>query len=181
MISNNTYSSTSSHFTLRVRELVKNLPPAYFAMVMSTGIISISCYLLEMDLLAHILFWLNLWFYISLWVLSLLRIFFHHKDFFKDMIDHQKGPGFFTVVAGSCILGSQFIIIFENYSASFILWIIGLILWVILNYTIFTGFTVKENKPSLEEGITGAWLLAVVATQSIAVLSTLIAVQLEQP
>ena len=176
-----TNSLNSARFIFRVRELVKNLPPAYFAMVMSTGIISISCYLLEMDLLAHILFWLNLWFYISLWVLSLLRIFFYHKDFFRDMIDHQKGPGFFTMVAGSCILGSQFIIIFENYSASFILWIIGLILWVILNYTIFTGFTVKENKPPLEEGITGAWLLAVVATQSIAVLSTLIAAHMEQP
>lgn len=85
------------------------------------------------------------------------------------------------MVAGSCILGSQFIIIFHDYIASFILWVIGLILWVILNYTIFTGFTIKENKPSLDQGITGAWLLAVVATQSIAVLSALIADHMEQP
>lgn len=180
-MSNNTDNSNSAHFITRVKELVKNLPPAYFAMVMSTGIISISCYLLEMDLLANILFWLNLWFYISLIILSLLRVIFYHREFFKDMIDHQKGPGFFTIVAGSCVLGSQFIIIFENYSASFILWIVGLVLWVILNYTIFTGFTVKENKPSLDQGITGAWLLAVVATQSIAVLSTLLASHMPQP
>src|SRR3970282_616704 len=138
--------SDKAHFITRVRELVKNLPPAYFAMVMSTGIVSISCYLLRMNWLAQMLFWLNIWFYLSLMILSILRILFYHKDFFKDMIDHQRGPGFFTSVAGSCILGSQFIIILENYSAAFILWIIGLILWVILNYTIFTGFTIKENK-----------------------------------
>lgn len=150
-------------------------------MVMSTGIISISCFLLEMYLIAHILIWLNIWFYLSLCFFTLLRIFFNRKELLLDLIDYHKGPGFFTMVAGSCILGSQFIIIFHDYIASFILWVIGLILWVILNYTIFTGFTIKENKPSLDQGITGAWLLAVVATQSIAVLSALIADHMEQP
>lgn len=180
-MSNNKNISNSTHFINRVKELVKNLPPAYFAMVMSTGIISISCYLLKINFLAYILFWLNIWFYISLVILTILRILFYHKEFFKDMIDHQKGPGFFTLVAGSCILGSQFIVIYENYSSAFILWIVGLILWVILNYSIVTGFTVKENKPTLDQGITGAWLLAVVATQSIAVLSTLLAAHMQQP
>ncbi len=165
----------------RVKELVKDLPSAYFAMVMSTGIISISCYLLEMIFFANLLFWLNIWFYISLWILTLLRIVFFHKDFLSDLIDHQKGPGFFTLVAGACILGSQFIILFNNYTFAFALWIIGVVLWVILNYTIFTGFTIKENKPALDEGISGAWLLAVVATQSIAVLSILIAAHIPQP
>lgn len=180
-MSNNTETSTSTHIVTRAKELVKNLPTAYFAMVMSTGINSISCYLLKINFLAHTLFLLNLWFYVSLVILTILRILFYHKDFFRDMIDHQRGPGSFTTVAGSCILGSQFIIIYENYSAAFILWIIGLILWIILNYSIFTAFTVKENKPSLDQGITGAWLLAVVATQSIAVLSTLLAAHMHQP
>lgn len=181
MIQNSIHNLSGDHFLLRVKELVKVLPPAYFAMVMSTGIISISCFLLEMNFIAIVLFWLNVWFYLSLWLLSILRILFYHKEFARDMIDHKRGPGFFTVVAGSCILGSQFIMIFENYSAAFVLWVIGLVLWVILNYTIFTGLTVKENKPTLAEGISGAWLIAVVASQSIAVLSSLIAADLEQP
>ena len=178
---NSNQSLIRTHFFSKVKEVVKNFPPAYFAMVMSTGIISISCHLLKMDLLAHILFWLNLWFYFSLWIFSILRIVFYHKEFFTDMIDHQLGPGFFTIVAGSCILGSQFIIIFNHYSAAFALWVIGVVLWFIFNYTIFTGLTVKENKPTLDEGISGGWLLAVVATQSIAVLSTLIAAHMGQP
>ncbi|MBZ0178458.1 MAG: tellurite resistance/C4-dicarboxylate transporter family protein [Melioribacteraceae bacterium] len=148
---------------------------------MSTGIISISCQILELELLAIILFWSNIWFYLSLCFFTILRIIFNTRDFFQDLIDHQKGPAFFTMVAGSCILGSQMLIIFNDYSTAFILWGIGLVLWIILNYTIFTGFTLKENKPPLDKGISGAWLLAVVATQSIAVLSALIAVHLEQP
>jgi len=175
------HNSTTNLFFTGVKDFVKNLSPAYFAMVMSTGIISISCYLLGMDFIAHVLFWLNLWVYVSLWLFSLLRIIIYRKEFFSDMLDHQKGPGFFTVVAGSCILGSQFVIIFQNYSAAFILWILGLMLCVLLTYTIFTGFTIKENKPTLDVGISGAWLLAIVATQAIAVLSALISVHLEQP
>ena len=45
----------------------------------------------------------------------------------------------------------------------------------------FTGFTVKEHKPTLDKGISGAWLLAVVATQAIAVLSALLAAHVGQP
>ncbi len=100
MRQNSIHNLSGDHFSLRVKELVKSLPPAYFAIVMSTGIISISCFLLEMNFIALLLFWLNVWFYLSLWLLSILRILFYHREFSRDMIDHQKGPGFFTVVAG---------------------------------------------------------------------------------
>lgn len=173
--------ATKSHFIAGMREFSRTLHPAYFAMVMSTGIVSISCYLLEMEAIAYALFWMNCWFYISLWFFTFARIYLCGKVFFKDLIDHQKGPAFFTKVAASCILGSQFVVIYHNYDVAFILWGIGIFLWVLLNYTIFTGFTVKENKPTLNEGITGAWLIAVVATQSIAVLSALLAADLQQP
>jgi tellurite resistance protein TehA-like permease len=52
---------------------------------------------------------------------------------------------------------------------------------VLLTYTILAAFTIKETKPTLYEGITGAWLLAVVATQSVAALSALIALHWGQP
>ena len=41
-------------------------------------------------------------------------------------------------------------------------------------YTFFTAMTVRENKPSIEAGLNGGWLLVVVATQSISVLGTLL-------
>ena len=42
-------------------------------------------------------------------------------------------------------------------------------------YAFFTAVVVRETKPSLETGINGAWLLAIVSTQSVSVLGTLLA------
>ena len=164
-----------------LKETVKGLAPAYFAMVMATGIISIAAHLLGMPLVAVALFWLNIFTYLVLWFLNVLRVIWFTRQFFSDMVDHKRGPGFFTSIAGSCVLGSQFVLISGNYLAATFLWVLGIILWIGLTYTIFTAFTIKENKPTLDEGITGAWLLAVVSTQSIAVLSALIASHWKQP
>src|SRR5690606_22627266 len=48
-------------------------------------------------------------------------------------------------------------------------------------YAIFAVLTVKRDKPTLDRGINGGWLLAVVATQSIAVSSTLLGASAHQP
>jgi tellurite resistance protein TehA-like permease len=69
----------------------------------------------------------------------------------------------------------------EDYRHAVALWVVAVALWIGLTYTIFAAFTVKETKPTLEKGITGAWLLAVVATQSLAVLSALLAAHTGAP
>ena len=158
-----------------------DLSPAYFAMVMATGIVSLSAHMLGMPGLARGLFQLNLAAYVVIWLLNLLRICWFTRLVLRDLIDHQRGPGFFTAVAASCILGSEFVLISEDFRAALVLWVLGIVLWGLLTYAILTAFTIKENKPSLYEGITGAWLLAVVATQSVAALSALIALHWEQP
>ncbi|MBI2470924.1 MAG: tellurite resistance/C4-dicarboxylate transporter family protein [Planctomycetes bacterium] len=164
-----------------LKEGAKGLSPAYFAMIMATGIVSIAAHLLGMSFVAVALFWLNIVAYLVLWFLNVLRVIWFTRQFFSDMADHRRGPGFFTSIAGSCVLGSQFVLISGNYRIATFLWVLGIILWIGLTYTIFTAFTIKENKPTLDEGITGAWLLAVVSTQSISVLSALIASHWEQP
>jgi tellurite resistance protein TehA-like permease len=148
---------------------------------MATGIVSIAAHLLAMPAVAQALFLLNCVFYVVLWLLALLRIVRYPRRVFGDLIDHQRGPGFFTVVAGTCVLGSQFVVLIEGYRIALVLWGGAVLLWIGLTYTIFTGFTVKQRKPVLQHGISGAWLLAVVATQSIAVLSGLLAGHTEQP
>lgn len=157
------------------------LSPAYFGMVMATGIVSLAAHLLGMELIASALFQLNIFLYIGLWCLTVLRMVRYPRRFFGDMVDHLRGPGFFTAVAATCILGGQFVLLAADYRAATWLWVGALSLWVGLTYTIFTGFTVKQNKPTLDKGISGAWLLAVVATQAIAVLSALLAAHVSQP
>jgi tellurite resistance protein TehA-like permease len=160
---------------------IRDLSPAYFALVMATGIISIAVSALSMPLLGRVLFALNIAAYSILVALFLVRAIEFSDRFFGDMFDHRRGPGFFTAVAASCILGSQCVLIVDSLSAAVALWILGVVLWLAFTYAIFTAFTVKRDKPSLDQGITGAWLLAIVATQSVAVLSALIAARLPQP
>ncbi len=161
--------------------LLAELSPGYFGMVMATGIVSLAAQLQGMPWLASALFQLNIVVYMVLWCLTMLRVVRYPRRFFGDMVDHLRGPGFFTLVAATCILGAQFVLLEADYRTGTVLWVVALLLWVALTYTIFTAFTVKEQKPSLDRGISGAWLLAVVATQSIAVLSTLLATHVGQP
>ncbi len=157
------------------------MSPAYFGMVMATGIVSLAAHLLGLPRVAHALFVLNVFVYGALWALFVLRMWRYPRRFFGDMADHLRGPGFFTAVAGSSVLGTQCVMIAGNHAAGIALWVVAVALWVGLTYTIFTAFTIKENKPTLDQGISGAWLLAVVATQSIAVLSALLAAHVPQP
>ncbi|MBI2525823.1 MAG: tellurite resistance/C4-dicarboxylate transporter family protein [Candidatus Rokubacteria bacterium] len=153
------------------RQALRDLQPGGFALVMGTGIVSIAANLLGMRLVAVPMFWFNIGAYALLWILTIARAISYPDLVRRDLMDHRQGPGFFAVVAGTCVVGSQFIVICEGYRAATFLWGWGILLWVGLTYAIFTGLTIKENKPSLAEGISGAWLLAIVATQSVAVLS----------
>lgn len=148
---------------------------------MATGIISIAAWDFGFAILSVGLLAFNLIAYAILAVLTVLRAFRYPRLFFTDMTDHRIGPGFFTIVAGSCVLGSQLLIIAHSLIAAIVFLALGVLLWILLTYTIFTAFTIKLNKPSLEEGLTGAWLIAVVATQSVAVLAALIAQDWPQP
>ncbi|MBS0573479.1 MAG: tellurite resistance/C4-dicarboxylate transporter family protein [Proteobacteria bacterium] len=158
-----------------------NLSPAYFGLVMATGIVSLAAWMMDFPGLALALFGLNIGQYAVLWVLYVLRAWRHPRRFFGDMVAHLTGPGYFTVVAGTNILAGQFLILRENLSAGRALWLLGILLWVCLTYTIFTALTVRRDKPPLDRGINGSWLLAVVATQSLSVTSALIAARIGQP
>ena len=163
-----------------VRDLA-GLSPAIFGMVMATGIVSLAAHLVGYVALARGLFVLNLVVYAVLWMLTVLRVVLHPRRVFADLVDHLRGPGFFTTVAGTSVLASQFVVLDAGYRAAVVLWFVTVVLWVGLTYTIFTALTVKQVKPTLDRGINGGWLLAVVATQSIAVLSSLLAAHEGQP
>ena len=155
-------------------EGTRRLNPAYFALVMATGIVAIAVHLLGFPIGAKALTFLNAFAFVVLWSVTLARIFLYPRQFWGDLIDHNRGPGFFTVAAGTALLGSEAVIVFEQYRLAFILWFFATSLWAFLTYAIFTAFTVKQQKPSLAEGINGGWLLAVVATEAVSQLATLL-------
>ena len=104
-----------------------------------------------------------------------IRLVVYFPRVLDDLNSHARGPGFFTVVAGTCVLGSEIAILTGRAGAAHALWVAGIVLWVVVMYAFFTATVVRESKPTLETGINGAWLLGIVATQSVSVLGTLLA------
>jgi len=149
--------------------------PAYFALVMATGIVSIAAYLTNLRGIAYGLFLLNGAFYVWLWALTSVRLVRYRDRVRADLLDHGRSVGFFTTVAATCVLGSQFIVIAGSWRAAALLWIAGIALWALVTYSVLTILTVKPVKPGLAEGINGGWLLPVVAAQSVSVLGTQVA------
>jgi tellurite resistance protein TehA-like permease len=158
---------------------IASLHPGHFALVMATGIVSLAAGLLEMPIIAWTLFGLNVAAYVILWALTLARVVRHMAAFRADLMDHNRSVGFFTTVAGTCVLGNQIVVLGGRPDLAALFWFLGIFLWVVLTYTILTALTVKQEKPTLGQGINGAWLLAVVAAQSVAVLGGLLAPHLE--
>lgn len=154
-----------------LRSVIADFHPAYFALVMATGIVSIATGLAGLTLVSSALFWINVAAYAILWCLELLRLAWFPGRLFADLVDHNRGVGFFTTIAATGVLGTQVIVVQGNVWLAAGLWGFAALLWIVLIYTVFTAFTVKENKPDLAHGLHGGWLLAVVATQSIALLS----------
>ena len=153
---------------------ISDLFPGYFALVMATGIVSIAAFLLDMHLIAWGLTYVNIGAYSVLLLLFSIRIILFFPKVRTDIADHMRGPGFFTIPAGTCVLGSQLIIVTQNFGAAAILWIAGTVVWAVIMYTFFAAVTTREHKPSLEKGLSGTWLISAVSTQSISVLGTLL-------
>ena len=161
----------------QLRDDIRHLYPGYFALVMATGIVSLAAHFLEMEAIAWTLFYLNNVLFAILCALTLARIVLASSHMMKDLTAHGTSPMFLTAVAGTCILGTQHEVLASQHGFAQVLWFVGLGLWILLIYTFFTIVTVWEEKPSLEGGLNGAWLLAVVATQSVSILGTLLSPQ----
>jgi len=153
-----------------LKAAIADLPPAYFAMVMATGIVSIASHFEGLGAIAIVLFWLNIGFYAVLWVFTLCRAVMYPGRMVSDLGDFRRGAGYLTMVAGTCILGSQFGIFQSAYGLSWVLFLLGFCLWALLIYSVFTAFIVRQGKQSIQDSINGTWLLATVSTQSLSVL-----------
>lgn len=168
MKTKNTERLESNYFSSGIAKL----SPAYFSLVMATGIVAIGTHLYAFERFALALFYISISAYAILCCLFCVRLFYYPKAFLTDFLDHRTNMGFLSFVAGNCILGSEFILISNSYTPGIFFFFIGLVSWLLLTYSLFAVLTVKSEKPTLDKAISGAWLLIIVATQSVAVLGT---------
>jgi tellurite resistance protein TehA-like permease len=155
--------------------VIADLLPAYFALVMATAVLAIAAETLGWHLLTGPLIVVAAVAYVVLWLLNGVRLARYPDRMLTDLESHARGPGFFTAVAATCILGTACVVILHLPEVATVLWALGVLLWVVVMYAFFTAVVTRENKPSLELGINGAWLIATVATQSISVLGCFVA------
>jgi tellurite resistance protein TehA-like permease len=164
-----------------VQDGAASLFPGYFALVMATGVVSIACHFMGMRPVAVALVAVNWIAWPVLWALTIIRALRFRDQLLRDISDHQRAPGFFTIVAGTCVLGTQNVVVMGATGVGTALWWLGLILWFAIMYTFFTAVTVRARKPTLARGINGAWLIAAVSTQAVVVLRGVIDVTSPPP
>ncbi len=146
---------------------------------MATGIVSIAAHFEGLEPIAEVLLWVNVLFASILWLLTGVRLVRYRDLLAADLTSHARSVLFLTMVAGTCVLGSQFAILTPWIGIARLLWFAGIGLWILLTSVFFTVTTLREPKPRLEEGINGAWLLVVVSTESVSVLGSLVAPTLD--
>jgi len=154
---------------------LRDWPPAYFALVMATGIVSIACHILDMRSLAVGLFGLNWFFYAALWLIVLVRLVKYPQKTGADFSDPPRAVGLFTLVAATGVLASGCLIVVSWPAVARVLWWATVVLWVGLTYAVFTALTVRRVPANLARDLHGGWLVAVVATQSVSCAGTLLA------
>jgi tellurite resistance protein TehA-like permease len=157
----------------RVDAAVRTLYPGYFAMVMATGIVSNGFWFLDLETLSGALLAVNLVAYPLLVVATVLRAARHRQALWADLVNPRLVFSFFTIVAGSDVLGLQLLL--RGWTAPAVaLWIVAFVAWILLSYFSFSVLTFL-NAGTGADVVHGGWLIAIVGTESLALLGVGIA------
>jgi len=123
--------------------------------------------------LSDALFLVNIFAYISLNLCTLVRIYLFPRKVWADLVDPQRVFSFFTIIAGSDVLGMGLDLRdFGVGTAMF--WAFALFLWLALIYCGF-GVLIFLSTSRDVDIAHGGWLIAIVATQSLAILGAAVA------
>lgn len=157
----------------RLADAIRRLYPGYFALVMATGIISNMARLLDHGLLSDALYAVNLLAFSWLALALALRTLLFPRALWADLIDPRLVFSFFTIVAAADVLGIQ-LLMRGHVSAALALWLFAFVVWIALAYLSFSVLTFV-NAGSGADVIHGGWLIAIVGTESLAILGALLA------
>ncbi|HEY7983196.1 MAG TPA: tellurite resistance/C4-dicarboxylate transporter family protein [Ktedonobacterales bacterium] len=146
---------------------VRTLYPGYFACVMATGIVSVALLLAHVTALS-----------VALWILAgallaylalayLVRAARYPRELRRDALDPATAFGYFTFIAAAgvtatrCALGGWTLVPALLTAVAGVAWF-GLIYWTFA-MLLFT------NEQPIERALNGSWLIAIVATESLAI------------
>ena len=155
---------------------IASLHPGCFALVMATGIISNAFFLQGRRAVSDALFAANLVAYFCLVAITLLRAARCWRALRTDLLDPRLVFSFFTIVAGTDVFGMGFNLRGFGETAA-LMWTAALILWFGLTYLGF-GVLTFFNTAHHANIVHGGWLIAIVGTESLVILGTVVAPRL---
>ena len=165
-------SSTSPSETVLDRA-IGPLYPGYFNVVMATGIVSNGFLLLGHHTLSSALLIVTLVVYPLMLLALLLRAVLYPRRLWADLVDPRLVFTFFSLVAGTDVLGIGLHL--RGYDRAGVwLWLFALTVWVLLGYFSFSVLTFVNSEQGAEV-VHGGWLIAIVGTESLAILGVVLA------
>ena len=140
---------------------------------MATGIISIGMKLIGNTVLADILFLFAVCAWLTLIVLSLMRLLRFATQLRDELLNPRMVFAYFTLVAATDIVGM--LLLDRGYSSLAIAcWIIAFGAWCSLLYLAFSVLTFLSHEHNVNI-VHGGWLITIVGTQSLVLLGSRIA------
>lgn len=152
---------------------VRDLHPASFGFVMATGIISTGLFLLGPSWLSRALFVIASAAFVILACALVARLVFFPSSVASDILAPDRVFGFFTVTAGLDVLGVRFALAGHPLVTAFLA-AFAAATWLLLTYGVPVSLVTGRKRDSVLGGINGSWLLWIVATQSLALVSSVL-------
>jgi len=152
----------------RMAKTIRDLPPAAFAFVMATGIISVGTDAFGPAWLSRALLAAAAVGLVVLAGMLLARLLRYPANVAADARAPEKTFGFFTIVAGTEVVGVR-LDAAGHPMVTAVLAMLAAALWLGLTYALPAGLLLAREKDSVIGGVNGTWLLWVVGTQSLAI------------
>ncbi|MGH2501942.1 MAG: tellurite resistance/C4-dicarboxylate transporter family protein, partial [Ktedonobacterales bacterium] len=147
-------------------EWVRTLYPGYFASVMATGIVSVALLLTGALSLSYALWAIGGALLIFLTVVYGLRALRYKTEMRRDFFDASTAFGFFTFIAAVGVIAARSALGHWTIIPG-ALTVIAAIAWFILTYWTFAMLLITNTQP-IGQALNGSWLIAIVATESLA-------------
>lgn len=149
------------------------LDPGYFALVMATGIVAIGAGLIGHPTLSRAILGITVAAFVILVLAYIARLIWFGGWVGRDLRNPTATVAFFTVAAGCDVLATRLV------SAGHVNVALGLgaaaaVVWLALTYWLPWSIVASGRHPVLAD-INGAWLVWVVATQSLVIIAAAVA------
>ena len=149
---------------------MRDLAPVYFAMVMASGAISIAAHEASVAYVSDALYVVAAVAYAVLLVMTVLRVVAYPGQVLADARNPRRSFGFFTLVAGSCVLADRFVVAGLD-ALAYVLLVASGAVWLVLGYLLPWLALARRDEHSAHEQADGSWFIWAVASQAVAVLA----------